>query len=369
LVGNLAGGIAHDFNNLLTAILGYSELLLSRPNVSEEFVEDIDEIRRAGQRAAALTRQLLAFSRQQPTEPKLLNLGTMLRDLARMLQRLIGEQIMLEIDYAADLNSVFADPTHVEQVVVNLVVNARDAMDEGGTLVVEASNAVVTTQRDGGPAPGDYVRLSVRDSGVGMSDDVRARVFEPFFTTKEAGKGTGLGLSTCYGILQQANGTIVIDSRPGTGTTVHTYWPASIEASEDPPSTQPRRSSKGTERILVVDDDDGVRRLTSAILRANGYVVSSAANGTESLDLLDSRPEQFDLVLTDVVLPGISGWELAARLRDRHPNVRVVLMSGYEKPLAGPGFASAAWGTPLAKPFSQAELTAKIRQALEVRTS
>ncbi|HEY7499762.1 MAG TPA: response regulator [Vicinamibacterales bacterium] len=370
LIGNLAGGIAHDFNNLLTAILGYSELLLSRPDITKESLEDLEEIRRAGQRAAALTRQLLAFSRQQPTEPKFVNIGKMLKDLARMLERLIGEQIVLEIRDADDLQSVFVDPTHLEQVVVNLVVNARDAMENGGTIAVETENVTIAAETAGGPAPGEYVRLSVRDSGTGMTEEVRARVFEPFFTTKEAGKGTGLGLATCYGIVQQANGAIVIESQLLNGTTVHTYWPASSLVLDDHERQAPAAgTSKGNAHILVVDDDIGVRRLASAILRANGYLVTCAANGTDALEHIERGAERLDLVLTDVVLPGINGWDLAAAIRARHPNVRVVLMSGYEKPLTADVQAPTTWGLPLAKPFSQAELTGKIRQALEITTT
>jgi len=365
MVGNLAGGIAHDFNNVLTAVLGYSALLLAREDLPSDLQEDIDEIRQAGQRAARLTRQLLAFSRQQPTEPKLVNMPTMLAELTKMMERLIGEQIGLEIRHEADLAALCVDPTHVEQVVINLVVNARDAIAHRGTIVLETANASVFSQINGGPPPGEYVRLSVRDNGAGMTEDVRARVFEPFFTTKEPGKGTGLGLSTCYGILQQANGGILIESEVGRGTTVHTYWPSAQGTPSRDEASLARHHASGTERVLVVDDDDGVRRLTAAILRTHGYNVTAVASAEEALQMLerpDARPE---LVLSDVVLTGISGWQLATLVRDFHPGIRVVLMSGYEKPPGAEAVLIPAMGPPLAKPFSAADLTSKIRAALD----
>jgi two-component system, cell cycle sensor histidine kinase and response regulator CckA len=364
-VGNLAGGIAHDFNNVLTAVLGYSELVLAREELPVDLRADIDEIRQAGQRAARLTRQLLAFSRQQPTEPKVVNIATQLNELTKMLERLIGEQIVLEIRHERDLASARVDPTHLEQVVINLVVNARDALANGGTILLETANTKVVTQVNGGPAPGDYVRLTVRDNGVGMSEDVRARVFEPFFTTKEAGKGTGLGLSTCYGIVQQAKGGIIIDSDLGRGTTVHTYWPRATGVADAAAASQAYRGAGGTERILVVDDDDGVRRLTAAILKTHGYSVTAVASAEEALRALDAAEARPHLVLSDVVLTGISGWQLASLLNDFHPGVRVVLMSGYEKPPVGEAIGMPALGAPLAKPFSAADLTSKVRQALD----
>jgi PAS domain S-box-containing protein len=366
IVGTLAGGIAHDFNNVLTAVLGYSDLVLERQEIDPEIRADVDEIRQAGQRASRLTRQLLAFSRQQPTTPTVIAPGVLLTDLAKMLVRLIGEQIALEIRNPVETWAMFGDPTHVEQVVVNLVVNARDAMAEGGTIVVETKNVAITSpgSESGGPAAGEYVRLTVHDNGAGMTDDVRARVFEPFFTTKEPGKGTGLGLATCYGILRQAGGAIVVESAPGNGTSVHTYWPKARQtAGTVAPTAQPT-GARGTERILVVDDDDGVRRLAAAILRGHGYAVTSAASGEEALRLLESANPAPDLVLTDVVLTGMSGWALTSRLRALNPAIRVAVMSGYDKPPVNePSVQS--FGPPLAKPFSAADLTNKVRQALD----
>ncbi len=364
-VGNLAGGIAHDFNNVLTAVLGYSELALAHPELPADLHADIDEIQQAGQRAARLTRQLLAFSRQQPTEPKLVNITTVVNELSKMLERLIGEQIALEIKHEPDVAPMRVDPTHLEQVVINLVVNARDAMADGGTVALEIANVAVVTQIEGGPVPGNYVRLSIRDTGVGMTEEVRARVFEPFFTTKEPGKGTGLGLSTCYGILQQANGGILIESEPGRGTTVHTYWPRATGTPDAEHTRVVHRQKGGSERVLVVDDDDGVRKLTAAILRTHGYSVSAVASAEEALHTLEHPTTRPQLILSDVVLRGISGWQLAALVRDFHPGIRVVLMSGYEKPPMGETTGTHQWGSPLPKPFTAIELTDKVRQVLD----
>jgi len=366
VVGTLAGGIAHDFNNVLTAVLGYSDLVLNRAGLDPDIVADVDEIRQAGQRASRLTRQLLAFSRQQPTTPTVLEPGAVLDDLAKMLDRLIGEQITLEIRDSSYTWPLVADPTHLEQVVVNLVVNGRDAMPAGGTIVVETANVTVSASgaESGAPLPGDYVRLTVRDNGIGMPPEVRARVFEPFFTTKEPGKGTGLGLATCYGILRQAGGSIVVESEPGAGTSVHTYWPKAKETATARVSASIRRGgARGNERILVVDDDRGVRRLASAILKSHGYSVTAAASAEEALRFLETEPAP-DLVLTDVVLTGMNGWVLTSRLRKLNPSIRVAIMTGYDKPpLADP--AIQAYGPPLAKPFSSAELTNHVRQALD----
>ncbi len=365
VVGNLAGGIAHDFNNVLTAVLGYSELVLSRDELPADLRADVDEIRQAGQRAARLTRQLLAFSRQQPTEPKVVNIEPVLTELARMLERLIGEQITLEIRHEPDVAPMRVDPTQLEQVVTNLVVNARDAMADGGTITLETANVTVMSTITGGPAPGEYVRLTVRDTGSGMTEEVRARVFEPFFTTKEPGKGTGLGLSTCYGIVQQANGGILIDSEVGRGTTIHTYWPRATGPADAVVPAVEQRQLGGNERILVVDDDDGVRRLAAAILTRHGYRVDAVASAEEALQVLEALETRPQLVLSDVVLTGISGWQLATLLLDFHPDTRVLLMSGYDKPPVGETPAIPALGSPLAKPFSAADLTARVRQVLD----
>ena len=364
VVGNLAGGIAHDFNNVLTAVLGYSEMLLSSDDLTTDVRADIDEIRQAGQRAARLTRQLLAFSRQQPTEPRVVDVEPVLTELARMLERLIGEQIALEIRHEPDVGQMLVDPTQLEQVVTNLVVNARDAIANGGTIVIETANASFTSLMPTGLAPGEYVRLTVSDNGSGMTEEIRARVFEPFFTTKEPGKGTGLGLSTCYGIVQQANGGIVIESEVGRGTTIHTYWPRATGEVDTGVPTIERRHAGGSERILVVDDDDGVRRLAAAILKRQGYRVDAVASAEEALELLDALENRPHLVLSDVVLTGISGWQLETLVRDFHPSTRVLLMSGYDKPV-GESFAIPALGSPLAKPFSASDLTARVRQALD----
>jgi two-component system cell cycle sensor histidine kinase/response regulator CckA len=365
IVGTLAGGIAHDFNNVLTAVLGYSDLVLERGDIHPDIRADVDEIRLAGQRASRLTRQLLAFSRQQPTTPTVVTVGTLLTDLAKMLERLIGEQVALVIRPSDHTWPIYCDPTHLEQVVVNLVVNARDALVEGGTVVVETGNVIVTgpTPDAAGPPPGEYVQLTVRDNGAGMTEDVRVRVFEPFFTTKEPGKGTGLGLATCYGILRQAGGAIVVESAPGRGTSVHTYWPRAREAAGTVAVTGTRADARGTERVLVVDDDDGVRRLAAAILKSHGYIVTAVASGEEALRVLESTRPAPDLVLTDVVLTGMNGWALSARIRAINPAVRVAVMSGYDKPPVGE--PAHQFGPPLVKPFSAADLTNKVRQVLD----
>lgn len=360
-VGNLAGGIAHDFNNLLTAVIGYSDLILKGSVLDEQTRTDIEEIQRAGERAAALTRQLLAFSRQQPTAPGVVDLNGLLKDLSRMLRRLIGEQIELESRLASRLRPVLADPTHLEQVVMNLVVNARDAMPDGGRLSIETENVEVTVRVDEGPPPGRHVRLSVIDTGMGMSDAVRAKAFEPFFSTKEPGKGTGLGLSTCYGILQQAGGAIAIESTPGQGTAIHTYWPCPPEgAPSDPERGWGPVGRRGTESILVVDDDEGVRRLAATILRAQGYHVLLATDAGEAMEAATATGVQLDLVLTDVVLTGLDGRRLAGQLRERFPRLRVLFMSGYERPIGGPPASPL-----LLKPFTAASLTEEVGRVLQ----
>jgi PAS domain S-box-containing protein len=362
-VGNLAGGMAHDFNNVLTAVIGYSELLLANPEITAEARADVEEIRKAGERASHLTRHLLAFARSQPTEPRLMNVNEHVGDLARMLQRLIGEHISLEVN-PAPLNAMIrADPSQFDQVLMNLAVNGRDAMGENGTLTVAIENLQRQEQGLDGVPAGDYVRVTVSDTGAGMPEEVRTRAFEPFFTTKEAGKGTGLGLSTCYGIVQQAGGAISIDSELGRGTSVHTWWPRAASGTATAPSVRRTPVSfVGSERILVVDDDPAVRQLTSAALQRQGYAITVCANGDAAIGLLESG-EPFDLLLTDIVLPGVGGQELARLARKACPAIRVLFMSGYDKTWAST--ATRRPGPTLTKPFTPAELTARIRAVLD----
>jgi two-component system cell cycle sensor histidine kinase/response regulator CckA len=369
-VGNLAGGVAHDFNNILTAVIGFSDLVLSRPELDTDIRDEVQEIRKAGERAARVTRQLLTFSRQHATEPQDVQIGSLLSELSQMLRTLVGEDIAFEIRTDPELAPIHVDPTHVEQVVLNLVVNARDAMPKGGALILEAVNSTVRLQGDDGVAPGEYVRLTVRDSGVGMPEHVRERALEPFYTTKEPGKGTGLGLSTCYGILKQANGGIVIQSHVGAGTTVHTYWPRSTatRAQRAMASTQKVNAPRSSGRILIVDDDAGIRTLTMAILRGAGYQAWAAADPAEALSMLNGSAAPFDLLLTDIVLPGMTGWQLATEVVIRHPNVHVLFMSGYDRSSADLE-AVQFRGIPLVKkPFTAIELASKVREVLTVRS-
>ncbi|HEX5475696.1 MAG TPA: response regulator [Vicinamibacterales bacterium] len=359
-VGNLAGGMAHDFNNVLTAVIGYSELSLAMPDLDPAVRADLEEIRRAGERAAQLTRHLLAFARKQPAEPRLIDVSAVIRDLARMLQRLIGEHIVLDVRAAPLGVTTRADPLQIEQVLMNLAVNARDAMPDGGSLVVETALAELRTPMGDGPAPGRYVRLTVTDSGTGMPEEVRTRAFEPFFTTKESGKGTGLGLATCYGILKQSGGAIVIESEMGRGTAIHTYWPLVTGTAVAHDVEQSRTSGPGRERILVVDDDDAVRRMAETSLRRHGYDVELTATAEAALALIEGG-QPVDLLLTDVILTRMNGVDLAARGRQLRPGLRVLFMSGYDA-TAGKTTRS---GPMIPKPFTPAALTAKIREVLD----
>ncbi len=331
-VGRLAGGVAHDFNNILTAIMGYAAMTLER--VDGETREDVQEILHAGARAAALTRQLLAFSRKQVLQSVVLHLDDVVEGVEKMLQRLVGEDVELKIARRRGLWSVRVDPGQFEQVIVNLVVNARDAMSEGGVVTVSVVEKEVDAPLPAWSVeelpPGQYVQLIVSDTGVGMTEDVRAQVFEPFFTTKGVGKGTGLGLATVYGIVQQSGGYISVESAPGRGATFTvslTAVPGAVAtgvAGADTGSV-----ACGAETILLVEDDPAVRSLGRTTLVRQGYRVIEAATGMEACDLLDNRGEPVDLVLTDVVMPGMSGPELARRLRVRYPELKIIYMSGY----------------------------------------
>jgi len=367
-VGRLAGGVAHDFNNLLTAILGYGSLLASRFAPDASGREEVDEILRASERAATLTQQLLAFSRKQVLEPVVLDVNDLVRNLEKMLRRLIGEDLELATGLDPSAGKVRADPGQLEQVIMNLVVNARDAMPHGGRLTIETANTDLDeayAQRHASVRPGRYVMVAVSDTGTGMNAETQARIFEPFFTTKEKGKGTGLGLSTVYGIVKQSEGNIWVYSEPGKGTTFKIYLP---RVEESAPAAPPRSSDSvltaGTETILIVEDEPAIRGLSRQVLERHGYRVLEAGDGESALELVRTHPEPIHLLLTDLVMPDMGGTELASRLEDGHPTIRVLFMSGYtddgvvRNGLLGPGRAF------LQKPFTPAILLRKIRDIL-----
>ncbi len=365
-VGRLAGGIAHDFNNLLTVINGYAELLLETVPRGDPLRDMLTDMKTAGDRAAAVTRQLLAYSRRQILAPVVLDLNAVVTDMGRMLRRVIGEDIELVTELAPGLRRVQADPGQLEQVVLNLAVNARDAMPQGGRLTLATADADPQ-----GPAarrrPGQYVQLIVRDTGCGMTDEVKARIFEPFFTTKGVGQGTGLGLATVYGIVEQSGGCIEVESAPGRGTTFTIELPAADAAPGEPGSTEAVRAGayRGNETVLLVEDEDAVRTLAGKVLWQNGYTVLEARDGQEALFLSEQVRGRIHLLLTDVVMPGLGGHEVARRLCDRHPRLRVLYMSGYTDDAVvrhGLGQVPANF---LAKPFTPTALAAKVRAVLD----
>ncbi|MBF8259935.1 MAG: PAS domain S-box-containing protein, partial [Actinobacteria bacterium] len=370
-VGRLAGGVAHDFNNLLTAISGYSDLLLHRLPDYSTLRRDVEEIRKAGDRAAALTRQLLAFSRRQVLQPKVLDLNTVVTNMGQMLRRLIGEDIELSTDLSPSLSRVKADPGQIEQVIVNLAVNARDAMPDGGRITIATADADLSpayAAAHPGVRPGPHVLLSVADTGHGMSDETQAHLFEPFFTTKERGKGTGLGLATVYGIVQQSGGHLRVHSAADRGSAFLIYLPR-VETSEVDAQTADRSllsyPSPGTETILLAEDEEVVRRLAREILSGNGYKVLEAGNGREALLLSEAHRGEIHLLLTDVVMPKMSGRELTERIRLQRPDLRILYMSGYtDDAILRHGVLED--GIPfLQKPFTPEELTRKVREVLD----
>jgi PAS domain S-box-containing protein len=370
-VGQLAGGIAHDFNNMLTAITGYSEMLLQDLADQDARRHDVVEIQRAAGRAATLTRQLLAFSRKQVMQPQVIDLNEVVAGAEKLLQRLIGENIALRTALDPALGTVYADPAQVEQVIVNLVVNARDAMPKGGQLLIETQNADLETVDAGDTppaAPGHYALLAVSDTGVGMDEATRARVFEPFFTTKDPGKGTGLGLSTVYGIIKQSGGTISLYSEPGKGTTVKAYFPrVDATAGSLQPAAQRTVSPRGSETVLLVEDEAALRAVARRTLERQGYRVLEASDAHAALAIAAAHPHDIDLVLTDVVMPGLSGRELAERLAASHPRVPVLFMSGYtDDSIVQHGVLEAGIHY-LQKPFTPRSLAGKVRDVLDGR--
>ena len=366
-IGRLAGGIAHDFNNLLTAILGYTEMLLDRTSDQPDLLGDLKEIKTASQRASALTRQLLAFSRKQALQPQILDLNATVSELEKMLRRVIGEDIHLRTVTQAGLGRVKADPGQMEQVLMNLVVNARDAMPRGGTLTIETTNAALPSALAGlqpNPSPGPYVALSVKDTGTGMTPEVRARIFEPFFTTKGSDKGTGLGLSMVYGIVTQSGGYITVDSERDKGTTFIVYLPGLDAAvASTAVSSAPISSVGGTETILLVEDEPGIRELVRRILHRQGYTVLTAGNANEALETSDGHAGGIDLLISDIVMPGANGPDLAQWIVARRPGIRVLYISGYPNLATGVGAFSSGTNF-LPKPFTPAAITKKVRECL-----
>jgi len=371
-IGQLAGGIAHDFNNLLTVIGGRSSLLLQKLRPDDPARREVELIEKTAQRAAGLTRQLLAFSRKQVLEPKPLDLNALVAGVAPMLKRLIGEHIEVVTVPGGGLGHVMADPGQVEQVVMNLVVNARDAMPDGGMVKIETASRAVqegALHAQGHVPPGRYVALSVQDTGCGMDSPTLARIFEPFFTTKEPGKGTGLGLSTVHGIVHQSGGYIGVDSARGRGTTFTIYLPRITEPinATEAPKAEPRDLLRGTETVLLVEDDEELRRLASEILKTCGYTVLETGDPLEALTIGERRNGAIDLLLTDMVMPAMSGSELAQRLGTMCPGLRVLCMSGYTDEMLAADVASEPARAFLRKPFTPHDLARKVREALARR--
>jgi len=366
-VGQLAGGIAHDFNNLLTVITSYSAMLLGEQSTTPAVRADLEEIKGAADRAAALTRQLLAFSRRQLLQPRVLDVNELTLNLEKMLRRLLREDIELVTALDPALGMVHADPGQLEQVIVNLAVNARDAMPDGGRLTIETAN--VTLDESFGPLPeggaGDHVMLAVSDTGHGMTETVKGHIFEPFFTTKETGKGTGLGLSTVYGIVQQSGGSIWVYSEPGQGTTFKIYLPIATlgrTKRDTPPPRLPVRV--GSETILLVEDEERVRKAARRILEGSGYTVIEAATGAEAVRLCETHPTPIGLVLTDMVMPEMGGRELSSHVGRLRPEAKILFMSGYTEDAALHHNVLAPGAMFLDKPFTPVSLTQKVRDAL-----
>jgi two-component system cell cycle sensor histidine kinase/response regulator CckA len=348
-VGRLAGGVAHDFNNLLMVITGYSHMLLDAMHSSDPARQDLEQVVKASERATDLTRQLLAFSRRQGVRASLVNVNALVKEMERMLRRVLGDGIALVIRLAPELKSVRADPGQIEQVILNMVVNARDAMSSGGQLVIETRNV--------GLPPGDRVTISISDTGIGMDSEVLSRVFEPFFTTKE--HGTGLGLATSYGIIKENGGDLRVDSTPGKGTTFYIDLPVTDEPSQELESAAEKRAPRGTETVLLVEDEDPVRRVVETMLKRHGYQVIASASPKDAVAAAEQHRGKIHLLITDMMLPGMSGRKMAECITEQRPEMKVLYVSGY-------GDAKAQSDVPfLQKPFSTEELATKIREVLK----
>jgi two-component system cell cycle sensor histidine kinase/response regulator CckA len=369
-IGRLAGGLAHDFNNLLTVIMGHSQEMIERLLPDDPSRADALQVLSAGEFAAGLTRQLLAFSRQQIIAPQVLDFNAVVGSLTPMLRRLLGEDVNLDLRIGSERYAVKADPGQLEQVIMNLVVNARDAMPHGGTLTIETAGALIEPSAvvdRSFMAVGRYVLLVVRDTGHGMDGETKAHLFEPFFTTKDSGRGTGLGLSTVYGIVKQNNGYIFVDSEPASGTTFRLYLPRRPDAEIAPAvaARPPRKTTGGSERILLVDDDLGVRNFAARVLASRGYAVLPASSPDEAIELAEEHDARIDLLLTDVVMPGCTGRALATILQESNPGLRVLYMSGYtteaivDHGILDPSIAF------IGKPFTAQRLALKVRETLD----
>ncbi|HJT88982.1 MAG TPA: ATP-binding protein [Bryobacteraceae bacterium] len=367
-VGMLAGGVAHDFNNLLTIITGYSQLILNNIGVNDANRHSVEQIMKAGERAAALTKQLLAFSRRQVLQPRVLDLNKLVTSLSTMLQRLIGEDIDLRLVLRPDLGRVNADPGQLEQVLMNLVVNARDAMPKGGTLTIETSNADLDESyvfKHLSAKSGPHVALIVSDTGHGMDESTRARLFEPFFTTKGTGKGTGLGLSTVFGIVKQSGGSLEVYSEPDHGTSVKVYLPRIDQPVAVETQETRRHVPRGTETIMLVEDDEMVRNLVRETLEREGYKLLDASDPVEARRLAENYKGALHLLITDVIMPRINGRELAQQICQRRPDIKVLYMSGYtDSAIVNSGILQREVAF-LQKPFTPVALIQKVREVLE----
>ncbi|MGZ3330879.1 MAG: PAS domain S-box protein [Gemmatimonadaceae bacterium] len=368
-VGQLAGGIAHDFNNLLTVIMSYGAMLLDRIEVADPNHEDVQEIAAAADRAAGLTRQLLAFSRQQVMQPRVMSINAVVSDLEKLLRRLIGEDVNLVISLDPGVARINADPGQLEQVLMNLVVNARDAMPTGGKLTISTENARLSADSVAGAlhaAVGDYVMLTVADTGTGMTAEVQRRLFDPFFTTKDQGRGTGLGLSTVYGIVNQSGGEITVCSEVGQGSTFKVFFPRFSAVAESPlPDAKPKEAPRGVETVLVVEDDSNLRELVARVLKKSGYEVHLAAGGVEAIAIAGDPLKLIDAVITDVVMPGMNGRELVEKLLEMRPGIASLLMSGYtDDDVLRRGVLEGDTAF-LQKPFTPDQLARKVREVLD----
>jgi len=370
-VGKLSGGIAHDFNNILGVIIGYSEALQETIGVDDPMREAVDEIEKAGQRAAALTQQLLAFSRKQVLEPKILDLNSIVADVEKMLRRLIGADVELEIISDPTIGKVKADRGQIEQVILNLAVNARDAMQQGGRLKIETRNADLDandSRRKRYVVPGHYVMLQVSDTGMGMSAEVQSHIFEPFYTTKEQGKGTGLGLATVYGVIKQSGGYIWLESEIGKGSTFQVYLPRAEGVEEETARIEPSFKTAGPGTILVAEDEPSLRKLTCNTLKESGYRVLEAEDGAKAIEIAAQFDKDIHLLLTDVVMRGMNGRELADKMSSAHPRMKVLYMSGYTDGAVATHGVLESGIVILRKPFSRKQLQQSVGEMLAKTT-